>query len=332
MDAYIRALASYLPEAVVHNDPAHRLTAKTGVLERHIAGPQECASDLGVRAGQRLFETGVIAPADVDFLIFCTQSPDYFLPSTACTMQPALGLRYTSGALDINLGCSGFVYGLAVAKGLIESGVVGNVLLITAETYSKYIHPQDNSVLPLFGDGAAATLIAGKADGGPYLHSFVLGTDGTGAENLIVPLGGHRGRCTCQPDEETTDAFGNVRRSSNLYMNGAELLGFALLRVPELVGGVCAAGGVSRDEVDWFYFHQANLFMNEKLRAASDIPVERFPQCVAHCGNTVSATIPLLMEQELQDGRLKLGDRCLLAGFGVGYSWAGCLVEWTEPE
>ncbi len=162
-------------------------------MKRHLAAPDQCASDLAVAAAQKLFDRGVCAPNEIDFILLCTQSPDYFLPTTACILQDRLGLPTTAGALDFNLGCSGFIYGLSLAKGLIETEQATRVLLLTAETYSKFIHPQDRSVRTLFGDAAAATLVQGRVDapagGLPWIGPFVFGTDGKGMGNLIVPLG-----------------------------------------------------------------------------------------------------------------------------------------------
>ena len=166
MKAAIRAIEYYLPETVLGSDDLTRefpdwsvakIESKTGIRERHIASGSECSSDLGIAAAKKLFDSGAVSPSEIDFLLFCTQSPDYFLPTTACMMQAALGIPKTAGALDFNLGCSGFVYGLGLAKGLIETGQAKSILLITAETYSKFIHPRDRSVRTIFGDAAAAT-------------------------------------------------------------------------------------------------------------------------------------------------------------------------------
>jgi len=171
---------------------ADAIYEKTGISVRRLSGENECASDLGVAAAKRLFDDGACRPEDIDFLLFCTQTADYFLPATACLIQDRLGLKRTCGALDFNLGCSGFVYGLALAKGIIETGVAQNLLLITADTYTKLLHASDFGVRAVFGDGAAATLIRGvDADHEP-IGPFVLGTDGRGARELMVPAGGMR--------------------------------------------------------------------------------------------------------------------------------------------
>ena len=184
---------------------ADKIFEKTGIRTRRIAAENECASDLGVAAAQRLFEGGTYGPGDVDFLIFCTQSPDYFLPASACTMQARLGLRTSCGALDINQGCSGFVYGLALAKSLVEAGTASCVLLVTADTYSKFLHPRDRTVRTIFGDGAAATLVVRSDAEDEAIGPFVMGTDGRGACQLMVPAGGLRQETIEQEITEGTE-------------------------------------------------------------------------------------------------------------------------------
>ena len=199
--AALKAIRTYLPSRKLTNEDLARefgdwdvakIYDKTGISVRSIAAPEQCASDLGVAAAELLFADGGIAREQIDFLLFCTQSPDHFLPASACIMQTRLGLPTSCGAIDFNQGCSGFVYGLALAKGLIESGTTENVLLITAETYSKYIHPRDRSVRTLFGDGAAAAWIGAVESDEERIGPFVLGTDGRGAHQLIVPAGATR--------------------------------------------------------------------------------------------------------------------------------------------
>src|SRR5439155_20111848 len=242
-----------------------KIFEKTGISTRRIAAAQECASDLGVAAAQRLFEGGAADPGAIDFLIFCTQSPDYFLPATACTVQARLGLPTSCGAVDINEGCSGFVYGLALAKSLVEAGTASRVLLVTADTYSKFLHPRDRSVRTLFGDGAAATLVVGREAEDELIGPFVLGTDGRGACQLIVPVGGLRRR----PDAETAVAReaegGNWRSEQNLYMNGPEIFTFTLNAVPRAVEQLLLSDNGGPIAVDYFVFHHANWFMIELL-------------------------------------------------------------------
>src|SRR5438309_11485134 len=177
----ISAIEYFLPEKIVTTADlsaefpdwsVEKIDAKTGIQERHIAAPGECASDLAVAAAQKLFESKACTASDIDFLLFCTQSPDYFLPTTACLIQNRLGIPTTAGAYDFNLGCSGYIYGLGQAEGLIATGQASNVLLLTAETYSKFIHPRDRSVRTIFGDAAAATLIRAVEADAPYIGPF----------------------------------------------------------------------------------------------------------------------------------------------------------------
>jgi len=336
--AAVRAIRSYVPERKLTNEELAReypdwdvakIFDKTGISVRGIVAPSECASDLGVAAAERLFADGVATRGEVDFLIFCTQSPDYFLPTTACLMQDRLGLPTTCGAVDINQGCSGFVYGLSLAKGLIESGTSENVLLVTAETYSKHIHESDRSVRTIFGDGAAATLIGAEAGTEDAIGPFVLGTNGKGAPNLIVKAGGFR-----QPIQIAGEAGAGGREETpsarHLYMNGAEIMGFTLQTVPKLVNALLQKAAMELQDVDYFIFHQANKFMLEQLQRKLRIPPEKFCINLQHYGNTVASTIPMALELALREDRVSRGAKVMLVGFGVGYSWGGTILRLGE--
>lgn len=340
--AGLRALATHLPATELTNAQLVRewggtwdeekILAKTGVAKRHVAGPGECASDLGVAAAQRLFAQGACAPADVDFLLFCTQAPDYPLPTTACLMQDRLGLRQDCGALDFNLGCSGFVYGLALARGLIETQAARRVLLVTADTYTKYVHPRDRSARTLFGDGAAATLIEAVETQEEPLGAFVFGTDGAGGKHLIVPAGGWRQPATPETAVAREMESGNWRAPQNLYMNGPEIFTFTLRVVPETVRECLRRARLSVEQVDYFVFHQASLFMLDHLRRKIGLPEEKFCLCLREFGNTVSSTIPMALEQALRQGRIGPGSRVMLVGFGVGLSWAAAMVTLMQER
>jgi len=331
--AAIKGIASHLPEAQLTNgqlaeefgERPERILEKTGIAVRHIAAPEECASDLGVAAARRLFEKGVCAPEDIDCLLLCTQSPDYFLPTTACLIQDRLGLRTDCGAIDFNQGCSGFVYGLALAKSMVESGTAANVLLITADTYTKFINRRDRTLRTLFGDGAAATLVGPAQSSREMIGPFVLGTDGRGANKLIVHEGAMRKRKTESVEEQ--DSRGNWRSKQNLYMDGAAVFNFTLSIVPKALEQLINKAGTSIDEIDYVIPHQANRFMLERLRPKLNVPPEKFCIDLELTGNTVSSTIPLALENALQTSRLKAGHRVALLGFGVGYSWAATIVE-----
>lgn len=336
MKATIRAIEYHLPEAVLSSEqlsqefpdwPVKKIEDKTGIRTRHISGEGECSSDLGIAAARKLFASEAAKPEEIDYLLFCTQSPDYFLPTTACLVQDALGIPVHAGALDFNLGCSGFIYGLSLAKGLIETGQAANVLLITAETYSKFINPRDKSVRTLFGDAAAATLIRAEPGESDAIGPFVFGTDGRGARNLIVPTGGMR--CRTPTGEEAQDKDGNWRSANDIYMNGAELFNFTMREVPDSINRLLQKTGTVIGDYDLFVFHQANSYMLNHLRKGLRIPEERFVVAMADCGNTVSSTIPIALKRAFQEGRLKSGHRVMLVGFGVGYSWGAVSLLWA---
>ncbi|MGV3616335.1 MAG: 3-oxoacyl-ACP synthase III family protein [Fimbriimonas sp.] len=333
--ASIGPIAHCFPKAALDNDQlaalyegwtAEKILQKTGIANRFYVEGDECASDLVVRAAEELFASGV-SRDEIDFVLFCTQSPDYFLPTTACVIQERLKLRTDIGALDFNLGCSGFIYGLGLAKALIETGQAKNVLLLTGDTYTRFIHPGDKSVRTLFGDAGAATLVQGIEAEHPPIGPFAYGTDGRGAENLIVPTGGVREARSEASRAEATDESGNTRSRDNLYMNGAEIFNFTLRTVPESLKGLLEKSGHSLEEIDLFVFHQANQYMLEHLRKKVGIPKEKFVIAMRDCGNTVSATIPLALEAARENGQAKPGMLALLLGFGVGYSWGGTLVR-----
>ena len=337
MQAAIKDIAYFLPEGELSNAQlvaeypdwtVEKIQEKTGIWNRHIAAKDECASDLGVAACQTLFAQGRCRPEDIDFLLFCTQSPDYFLPTTACLMQNRLGLPLHCGALDFNLGCSGYIYGLGLAKGLIETGQAKNILLVTAETYSKHIHPGDKSVRTLFGDAAAATLVS-VADGEPSIGPFVYGTDGRGGKNLIVQTGAMRRERTKATSDPAIDDQGNLRAEDNLFMEGPEIFTFTLKAVPALVEQTLQNAGMKIGDVDFFVFHQANQYMLESLRRKIKIPKEKFVFAFGSCGNTVSSTIPIALADMLTAETLKPGHKLMLVGFGVGYSWGATIVHWN---
>jgi 3-oxoacyl-[acyl-carrier-protein] synthase III len=325
--AVISAIEYYLPETVVTNDAlakefpewgADKIAEKTGILRRHIANAGELSSDLAAKAAQKLFTSGAVAPSDIDYILFCTQTPDFGLPTSACLLQHRLGISTTAGASDFNLGCSGYVYGLSLAKGLIESGQAKRVLLLTAETYSKLLDPKDKTVRTIFGDAGAATLVGTtESDGSPHIGPFVFGTDGSGGANLVCHRGGWRGA--------TAEAAGR----DALWMNGPEIFNFTLKVVPDVVKRTLVRAGLEQDDIDLFVFHQANRYMLEHLRKKLAVPHEKFVVALEHCGNTVSSTIPIALCEARRAGRLIPGARLMLVGFGVGYSWGATVIRWN---
>lgn len=330
--AYIKGISYYLPERVVTNEEllqefpewsVDKVAVKVGVNSRHLAAIDETAGDMAEKAARKLFEEYNIDPKSIDFLMLCTQSPDYFLPSTACILQNRLGIPTSSGAFDYNLGCSGCVYGLAMAKGLIDSGIAKNVLVLTAETYNKYLHPSDKSNRSIFGDGAAACLVS--TEGMAEIGNFSLGTDGRGAEHLIVKTGA--ARCKQATGNVAEDEDGHQCFDDYLYMNGSAIFNFTLDAVPAMMNDVLCKNHIKRDDVDYFVFHQANKFMLNTIRKVCVIPKDKFYIDLSETGNTVSSTILIGLKQCLDRNVVHENMTVMLAGFGVGYSWAGVIIR-----
>lgn len=330
--AYINAISYYLPDLTLSNEElirefpewtVEKVANKVGISSRRIAGNDETAGDLAEKAALKLFKESDICPDDIDFILLCTQSPDYFLPTTACILQNRLNIPVTAGALDFNLGCSGYIYGLLLAKGLIISGGAKNVLLLTAETYSKHIHPKDKGNRTIFGDAATASLISDS--GFAQIGDFSLGTDGGGANNLMVKTGGMRHKDLLK--EHCIDQNGAIKSSDHLYMNGAEIFSFTQEKVPIVVADTLLKNKLDMVDVDLFVFHQANKYMLNFLRKKIKIEKEKFYISMEDVGNTVSSTIPIALKNAMLDSTIYQGQNVLITGFGVGYSWGGTILK-----
>ena len=302
-------IAYELPDKVLSNEDLARayaewteekIFAKTGISARRVADANESALDLAERAARRLFAEYGVCADEIDFLLLCTQSSEYRLPSSACLLQDRLGIPTTVGALAFDHGCSGFIYGLSLAKGLVAGGMAKNVLLVTAETYTKYIADDDKSTRSIFGDGAAATLVDELA--ASKIGAFSFGTDGSGAEKLIV-------------------------RNGRLFMDGPDIFNFTLDVVPKTMDDVLAKNGMTRDDIDLYVFHQANKFMLDTIREVNGLPRDKFYLNLEMTGNTVSSTIPIALKQLENGGRLKSGVKVMLIGFGVGLSWGSTIIS-----
>lgn len=333
MKAAIKAISVYIPEKKLSNDSlsrefpswtADKISKKTGIYNRSIAAENETSGDMAVSVSKNLFSEHKIDKSNIDFILLCTQSPDYFLPTTACIVQDKLGLQTNCGALDFNLGCSGYIYGLALAKGLISSKIANNVLLITSETYSKYIHNKDKSNRTIFGDAAAASLIS-KDDSGT-IEKISLGSDGSGAKNLIVKNGAAKHPHAIGNNEFINNDF--FKNDSNLYMNGKEIFMFTSKAVPKLVDDCLIKNNLTISQVDLFIFHQANAYMLEYMRRKINIPKEKFYIYIENVGNTVSSTIPIALDDAIKNKRIKPGMNVLLVGFGVGYSSGATIIKY----
>jgi len=332
MTVYLGALACHVPEfredvaALCRENPewsADAIVRKTGIRQRSIAEPGETAADLGFSAAQRLFASAGVDRQSIDGLIFNSHSPDYWMPATACLLQQRLGLPTTCAAFDLALGCSGFTYSLWVAKSLVESGARRNVLVISAETFSRFCSRDDLTTVTLFGDGAGAALVTADPAGAlAEIGGTILGTDGSGAEHLIVRQGAAREVAAREPGASSS--------APHVWMNGPEVFSFTLGTVRPALQRLAEQEGIAWSEVRYFLLHQASGFMLEKLRAQLGLTAEQCPIDLEETGNTANASLPILLDRMRQRGAFRAGDRLFLAGFGVGLSWAMTHLVWRE--
>ncbi len=330
----IDRIACHLPQKAVTNDELARENPSwimekafksTGVSRRFVAGADETALDLALAACRELFKDPQPL-STIDALIFCTQSPDHIMPSNAFLLHKALGLSEACLAFDYNLSCSGFVYGLAIAQGFLSAGLARNILLVTADTYTKLIHPQDRSARLLFGDGAAAALLTAEK-GSLRLLDMACGTSGQHYDKFIIPAGGARTPRTPEAERPITDTSGNVRSLCHINMDGMGILSFVNSKVPDHVRQVLGRNALTVDDVSLFVFHQASRTALDSLTRLLGLPKEKVFSNLEMVGNTVSSSIPIALKEALDGGRVKKGDKVVLCGFGVGLSWGTALME-----
>lgn len=335
MPARIEAVATHLPARIESNEELHaahpdwnvpEAARHTGVTQRHVSAPGETALDLAEQACLNLFAAHPELPGLVDTLIFCTQTPDHRLPPNACVLHGRLGLPPGVGAFDVNLACSGFTYAVILASGLITSGAARHVLVVTADTYTKLISPEDRSTRLLFGDGAAVTWV-GPGNATSHVLGSAWGTEGTLHGAFCVPGGAARLPTPPEPLEVVQDGP-NRRTRDQITMNGKAMLAFTYQRVPPHLQALLAAHGCALDDVRLFLFHQASGMVLDGLRARLRLTDDRLPRNLAQTGNTVSASIPLLLADLLSQGQIARGDTLLLSGFGSGLSWASVLLKY----
>ena len=328
----IAGIASAVPAASseVAQNPAFsdkdlaKITASTGVRSRHVVEENVCTSDLCHAAAERLLEDTGWPRESIDVLIFVSQTPDYILPATACALHGRLGLAAGCAAFDVNLGCSGYVYGLWLAANLINGGA-RRVLLLAGDTVSRIVSPLDRSVAFLFGDAGTATLLESQPGVPPMF--FELGTAGAAKDHLIVPAGGFRKPADAQTAARSEREGGNVRSDQDLFMSGSEIFAFTMGTVPGMCKAVLKSANWSMESVDAFVMHQANRFMLQHLSKQMRIPQDKFVLALENYGNTSSASIPLAMSEVLGERLRNASARLLLAGFGVGFSWASAAIE-----
>jgi 3-oxoacyl-[acyl-carrier-protein] synthase-3 len=333
--ADIRAIAYALPDGVVTNEmlrtenptwDMRRVMSRTGVASRHIAAPDETAFDLACRACDQLLADHPELQGHIDAILFCTQSEDYLLPANSTLLHGYLDLPEEVFAIDYNLACSGFVYGLALAQSLIAGGMAHDVLLVTADTYSKYIHPGDRAARTLFGDGAAATWIS-SSESGRGVVDVLCASSGKDHGMFIIPAGGCRTPRSAETSVARADITGSTRSLENVHMDGSGVLSFVESRVPPQVRAILERNGKTMDDIDLVIFHQASKVTLDSLCRLLDVPSEKAFTNLRDVGNTVSASIPIAMRDATDQGRLQPGSRVLLSGFGVGMSWASAILQ-----
>lgn len=311
-------------------DEIEKIKKTVGLATVHRVRNGQTAGDLCIAAAERLLDRLQWSRESIDGVIVVTQNPDHHLPATACVAHGRLGLPSSCLAFDVSLGCSGYVYGLWLASQAVASGACKRFLLLAGDTISRITSPEDRSVALLFGDAGSATAL--EFDASAERMSFVLSSDGSGVPNLIVPAGGFRQRPTSQTQVRAKDAAGNSRSPSDLYMDGMAIFNFTLQRVPELVTQLLETHGWEKGQVDKYLMHQANGFILAKIAKKLGLPAERVPTNIDRVGNTSVASIPLLIAHaigEKQNGAPPL--RVVMAGFGVGYSWAGGALTLNAP-
>jgi 3-oxoacyl-[acyl-carrier-protein] synthase-3 len=336
MTATIRHISYALPAKTLPNDDLARenpnwdmstVVERAGVVSRRITASDETALDLSVRACDALIEESGLELASVDAIVYCTQSADYVMPGNAHLLHRHLGLGDRVLAFDYSLACSGYIYGLAFADSFIKSGLASEVLLVTADTYSKHIHPKDRSARVLFGDGAAASYISADEHDGATIAAVDLGSHGLDFEKFYIPAGGMRRRPSEETKLETTDRHGNVRTAEHIHMDGLGVWAWVNSTVPAHVTGFLAGQSLTPADIDLYVFHQASKMTLDSVAKALEIPSDKMYVEMSEVGNLVSSSIPVALRMALDQGRAGPGDRVLLCGFGVGFSYGSALVQ-----
>ena len=334
----IVASAYYVPEGRLSNaelierygaETMAKIADSSGILERRVTKNGECASDLAMRAAQDLFSHNDIAPASIDLILFATQTPDYLLPTTACMLQQRLQIPQHAAAFDINLGCSQYVYALSVAHSMIVAGLANRALVLTGDTVSRILHPNDRAVVPLFGDAGTATVIDRVPEGQGFLQ-FELGSDGSGAQYLIWPTSGLRIPKTAETAAETQDKMGAVRRKDDMFMDGKAIFVFTMKVVPKVVTQLLDKACLTTDDIDLFIFHQASEMIIQTSAKKLKIPQEKLHYKLHDIGNSGGSTVGIALTDAWLSGRIKPNMRILLCAFGVGLSWSATVVRWPE--
>lgn len=320
--ARITAIGSYVPERILTNDDLEKMVdtndewivQRTGIKQRHIAAEDEFTSHLCIQAVEQLQSRYHVALNDVELIVVATTTPDYSFPTVSCRIQQHFGMEQ-AGAIDLNATCAGFTYGLHLANGLIAAGLHRKVLVVAGETMSKITDYSDRNTCILFGDGAGAVLVEGDPEES-WFEAFTLGTNGEG--------GIHVYRSGLAEHMDGIPLIGNGK----IVQNGREVFKWAVRTVSSGIEQLLQQAGLSLEDIDWFVPHSANMRMIESICEKSGMPLAKTLQSVQEMGNTSSASIPLALEAAVREGRLKLGDRVMLYGFGGGLTHAGLILRW----
>lgn len=306
--------------SVFGHEAAQKISDSTGVKTRHVASHEICTSDLCEAAARQLLSDLDWSPESIDLLVFVSQTPDYRLPATACVLQGKLGLARTCAAFDLNLGCSGYVYGLWLIAQLMTSGTFQRAFLLVGDTITRTVSPVDRSAASLFGDAGTATALEVDSHAPPMFYD--MGTDGTHSHDLMIRAGGFRQPSSCETAIRAERENGNSRSDDDLYMNGNEIFTFTLREVPRMLKAVMDLQAWDIDTTDAFVLHQANQFILSHLAKRMRIPPSKLPISIDDFGNTSSASIPITITERLRNRLQNESMKLVLAGFGVGLSWA----------
>jgi 3-oxoacyl-[acyl-carrier-protein] synthase-3 len=334
MSLIIESIEYYLPENIVTNADLQKenpdwnlekITEKSGVYQRHIAGKNETAYDLSIKACDKLFQTN--DKNNIDGIIYCTQSPDYIMPSNSFLMHKHFGLKDEIFAYDFNHACTGYIYCLAMANAFVKAGMAREILLVNADTYSKYINPKDRSTRVLFGDGAAATIVkkSGRKRG---IIDIDLGSSGSGYNKFWIPAGGLRSPKSSSTSIEIEDDRGNIRTQNDIQMDGFSVWSFINSVAPKQVDRLLKRNDVAKTDIDQFIFHQASKMTLESIRRSMELNEEQVFINIQNIGNTVSASIPIALKDAINQNKIDIGSTLILSGFGVGLSYGAILMEY----
>jgi len=335
----ITAMAGAVPSNVVKNleyteffpkDQVKEVVEKVGVYERRFADAATCSSDLCFAAAQKLISDNDIDRSEIDLLVFISQTQDYRMPATACTLQHRLGLNSSCIAFDVNLGCSAFIYGMSVVYSMMQTGAIRKALILDGETRSKVYGPRDRRSAFIFGDGGVAALVERSERFGETTLS--LNTDGSRADLIMIKAGGYRHMSTPETlKERVVDEYGNMRSDEQGYMKGGDVFNFVIREIPRDIKKTIAEAGKTVEDIDFFCFHQANNFINAYIAKKMKLNVDKIPHTIEKFGNTSSVSVPLTIVSELKD-RMGGEKTLMMSAFGVGMTWATGIVSFCDTR